>query len=66
MYRQREAIVYTSLSHELGNVGFHRALFDAYAAPISLFDRPPTSKSKTSFSRVVKAVRLAEKKRPGD
>src|SRR6266478_9240977 len=36
------------------------------AAPISLFDRPPTSNSKTSFSRAVKTVRPAGKKRPGD
>jgi hypothetical protein len=29
MYRKRKAIVYTILAHQLGNVGFHRALFDA-------------------------------------
>ena len=29
MYRKREAILYTTLAHQLANVGFHRALFDA-------------------------------------
>src|SRR6266849_3032553 len=35
-------------------------------APISLFDRPPTSISKTSFSRSVKLTRPAGKRRPGE
>ena len=29
MYRQLEAILYTTLLHQLANVGFHGALFDA-------------------------------------
>ena len=28
MYRKRKAIVYTTLAHQLGDMGFHRALFD--------------------------------------
>jgi hypothetical protein len=34
------------------------------AAPISLFDRPPTSSSKTSFSRLVRFTRSAGKECP--
>src|SRR5260370_182061 len=49
MYRKRKAILETSLAHQLGNVGFHRALFDASCAANFLVRSPSPKHVQNPF-----------------
>jgi hypothetical protein len=53
MSREHDTVQHANSSHELGNVGVHRALFNSKGNRDFLLEQPATNMGSTSFSRVV-------------